>query len=68
VARARTLESLAIPADLPYEQISGFSREIRERLIAVRPTTLGQASRLPGMTPAAVGLLAAHVARRHRCG
>ncbi len=64
VQRAKTLEDLAIPADFPYADLSGFSREIRERLLAVRPATLGQASRMPGMTPAALGLLAAHVARR----
>ncbi|HEY3445263.1 MAG TPA: tRNA uridine-5-carboxymethylaminomethyl(34) synthesis enzyme MnmG [Myxococcales bacterium] len=66
--KARGLEAEKIPADFPYEDIPGFSREIRERLLAVRPATLGQASRMPGMTPAAVGLLAAHVVRRRRCG
>ncbi|MGC4119013.1 MAG: hypothetical protein QM765_31480 [Myxococcales bacterium] len=66
--KARGLESEKIPADFPFEAIAGFSREIRERLMAVRPATLGQASRMPGMTPAAMGLLAAHVVRRRRCG
>ncbi len=66
--KARGLEAERIPAGFPYEEISGFSREIREKLLAVRPATLGQASRMPGMTPAALGLLAAQVVRRRRCG
>jgi tRNA uridine 5-carboxymethylaminomethyl modification enzyme len=64
VRRARALEETRIPEDLVYSQLKGFSGEIVERLKSVRPATLGQASRLPGMTPAALGLLAVHVARR----
>jgi tRNA uridine 5-carboxymethylaminomethyl modification enzyme len=67
VRRSRGMDENPIPRDFPYGEIRGFSREVRERLEAVRPQTLGQAARLPGMTPAAVGLLAAQIARR-RCG
>ncbi len=66
VERARALAELAIPPDFPFAEVPGFSREVLERLTAVKPSTLAQASRLPGMTPAALGLLAVHV--RRRCG
>jgi tRNA uridine 5-carboxymethylaminomethyl modification enzyme len=66
--RALELEDAAIPEDFAYQRVTGFSREILERLLVVRPRTLGQASRMAGMTPAAIGLLAAHVVRRRRCG
>ncbi|MGI5861365.1 MAG: tRNA uridine-5-carboxymethylaminomethyl(34) synthesis enzyme MnmG [Myxococcales bacterium] len=67
VARAKALEEVAIPRGFEYRAVRGFSREVIERLERVRPATIGQASRLPGMTPAAVGLLAVHV-RRRACG
>src|SRR5262249_42310339 len=65
LARARTFETRAIPADFEYRNIPGLSREIVERLTHVRPTTVGQASRVPGVTPAAVAIVAARV-DRHR--
>ncbi|MBI5543077.1 MAG: tRNA uridine-5-carboxymethylaminomethyl(34) synthesis enzyme MnmG [Deltaproteobacteria bacterium] len=67
VQRAKAMEALTIPEDLAYQELKGFSREVVERLSSVRPRTLGQAARIPGMTPAAVGLLAALVGRRG-CG
>lgn len=67
VRRSKEMEETPIPMDFSYSAIPGFSREVRERLERVRPATLGQASRLPGMTPAALGLLAVQVARS-RCG
>ncbi len=67
VRRSRELDETPIPSDFQYSAVEGFSREVRERLERVRPSTLGQASRLPGMTPAALGLLAVQVARG-RCG
>jgi len=62
---ARTLkqERRAIPAAFAYAGIPGLSREVVERLSAVRPDTLGQAARVPGVTPAAVAILASHLAR-----
>jgi tRNA uridine 5-carboxymethylaminomethyl modification enzyme len=50
---------------MPFENVGGLSRELREKLIAVRPVSLGAASRIEGMTPAALAAVAAHV-RKHR--
>ena len=52
-----------IPAGFPFERVPGLSREVVQRLPQVRPDTLGQALRVPGVTPAAVAVLAAHVGR-----
>jgi tRNA uridine 5-carboxymethylaminomethyl modification enzyme len=62
VERLRRQESRAIPADFRFDGIPGLSREAVERLSSVRPETIGQALRIPGMTAAAVALVAAHVA------
>ena len=64
VARARRQEGLPIPRDFRYDGVPGLSREIVERLTETRPATLGQARRVPGVTPAAVTVIAAYVARR----
>jgi len=61
VARLRLQESKLIPSDFRFEGIPGLSRESVERLSAVRPETLGQAGRIPGLTAAAVALIAAHL-------
>jgi tRNA uridine 5-carboxymethylaminomethyl modification enzyme len=58
VARFRRAEEWTIPHDLDYAAIPGLSTEIRERLGSVRPRSLGQAARVPGVTPAAVSILA----------
>jgi len=50
-----------LPADLDYHAVSGLSAEVREKLQAVRPETIGQAARVPGVTPAAVSLLLVHL-------
>ena len=63
VARARRLEARRIPAGITYGAISGLSAEVVERLSAVRPETIGQASRIPGVTPAAVELIACRLDR-----
>jgi tRNA uridine 5-carboxymethylaminomethyl modification enzyme len=57
VNRLRDSEQRPIPDGVSYDTVPGLSREIREKLIRVRPTTLGQASRIPGVTPAAVAVL-----------
>jgi tRNA uridine 5-carboxymethylaminomethyl modification enzyme len=49
---------VAISPDFDYDGISGLSAEVREKLKRVRPLTLGQASRIPGVTPAAIAILA----------
>ena len=56
-------EALEIPLDLDFAALPGLSNEIRTRLAQVRPITLGQASRIEGITPTALTLLAAHVRR-----
>jgi tRNA uridine 5-carboxymethylaminomethyl modification enzyme len=62
IARLQKQEARLIPANFRFEAIPGLSRESVERLSAVRPETLGQAGRIPGITPAAVALIAAHLA------
>jgi tRNA uridine 5-carboxymethylaminomethyl modification enzyme len=61
VERMKRQESKAIPAGFRFDGIPGLSRESVERLSAVRPETIGQALRIPGITAAAVALIAAHV-------
>lgn len=57
-------ELLPLPLDLDYAQVHGLSFEVRQRLAQARPQTLGQASRLQGVTPAAISLLLVHMKRR----
>jgi tRNA uridine 5-carboxymethylaminomethyl modification enzyme len=57
IEKLKKAEQRAIPADFAYAGISGLSREMQETLARVRPQTLGQASRIPGVTPAALSLL-----------
>jgi len=57
VERARKLEGTLLPADLDYFSINGLTTEVREKLDRNRPDTLGQASRIPGVTPAAISVL-----------
>jgi tRNA uridine 5-carboxymethylaminomethyl modification enzyme len=64
VERFRREETLRLPEATDYESIPGLSTELRQKLGAVRPMTLGQANRIDGMTPAALALVALH-ARRH---
>jgi tRNA uridine 5-carboxymethylaminomethyl modification enzyme len=66
VAAFRRDESLVLPEDLDFTQISGLSNEMKQKFAAQRPRTVGQASRLDGVTPAALTLLAAHVRRGGR--
>lgn len=58
VERTKKLESTHIPNSFNYASIKGLTTEVREKLIRSRPDTLGQASRIPGVTPAAVSILA----------
>ncbi len=57
IEKLKAAETMAIPEWLEYGAISGLSREMRETLERVRPATIGQASRIPGVTPAALGLV-----------
>jgi tRNA uridine 5-carboxymethylaminomethyl modification enzyme len=64
IERHRRYEETQLPVDLDYVQVRGLSTEVRQRLQQVRPTTLGQAARVPGITPAAISLLLVHLKRR----
>jgi len=68
IDRARELEDVVLPPDLEYDGVHSLSREVREKLATVRPQTLGQAARIPGLTPAAISILAVQVKRMHRAG
>jgi tRNA uridine 5-carboxymethylaminomethyl modification enzyme len=57
IDRARNLENTLLPVDLDYSGITGLTTEVREKLIKYRPDTLGQASRIPGVTPAAISVV-----------
>jgi tRNA uridine 5-carboxymethylaminomethyl modification enzyme len=63
VERGKRQECRPIPDDFPYAGVPGLSREVVQRLTEVRPATLGQALRIPGVTPAAVAVIAARVGR-----
>jgi tRNA uridine 5-carboxymethylaminomethyl modification enzyme len=66
IERRMRHDGLALPADLDYEAVSGLSNEARQCLESVRPQTLGQAARIPGLTPAAISLLLVHLKKRDR--
>jgi tRNA uridine 5-carboxymethylaminomethyl modification enzyme len=62
--RLKRSEGRRIPSDLDFAAVVGLSREVSERLARVRPETLGQAGRIPGVTPAAIAVLEVHLALR----
>ena len=66
VERFKRLEAAAIPTDLDYTRVGGLSHEVREKLERIRPISLGQAARVPGITPAALSLLSVHLKRYGR--
>ena len=66
IARQQRNESTPIPADFDYAQVRGLSAEAQQKLERVRPQTVGQAQRIPGMTPAAISLLLVHLERARR--
>jgi tRNA uridine 5-carboxymethylaminomethyl modification enzyme len=61
ISRLRRYEETTIPANMDYEKVTGLSNEVRQKLIQFRPTSVGQASRISGVTPAAVSLLLIHL-------
>jgi tRNA uridine 5-carboxymethylaminomethyl modification enzyme len=65
VSRNVEQESLRLPADFDYFGVSGLSREVQQKLVQHQPQTIGQASRISGITPAAISLLLVHLKRRH---
>lgn len=63
IERQQRHQETTLPSDLNYRDIRGLSNEVRQRLNEVRPVTVGQASRVPGVTPAAISLLLVHLKR-----
>jgi tRNA uridine 5-carboxymethylaminomethyl modification enzyme len=63
IERNRRDEDARLPADLDYKRVRGLSHEVMQKLNEHRPVTLGQASRIPGVTPAAISLLRIHLKR-----
>lgn len=64
IDRARNHEQTVLPVDLDYGSVRGLSNEVRQKLDRTRPATLGQATRISGMTPAAISLLLVHLKKR----
>jgi tRNA uridine 5-carboxymethylaminomethyl modification enzyme len=65
IERHRRHEETLLPVELDYSLVRGLSTEVRQKLREARPTTIGQASRVPGVTPAAISILLVHLKRRH---
>jgi tRNA uridine 5-carboxymethylaminomethyl modification enzyme len=61
VERVSRLENFALPPDLRYEDVEGLTNEVRQALLKGRPLTLGQAERLPGVSPAAIAVILIHL-------
>jgi tRNA uridine 5-carboxymethylaminomethyl modification enzyme len=68
IERLKKAEQRTIPEWFDYKNVSGLSREMQEKLQRVRPRTLGQASRIPGVTPAAVSLVNVYIEIQARRG
>ncbi|MES9873558.1 MAG: tRNA uridine-5-carboxymethylaminomethyl(34) synthesis enzyme MnmG [Candidatus Sedimenticola sp. 6PFRAG7] len=64
IQRARANEAVKLPDDFDYQRVKGLSSEVREKLTRSKPATIGQAGRIPGMTPAAISLLLIHLKRK----
>ena len=64
VERFQKIENLKLPDTLDYADINGLSKEVREKLTRIRPRSLGQASRISGITPAAISLLSIYLKKR----
>jgi tRNA uridine 5-carboxymethylaminomethyl modification enzyme len=65
IARLQRHQEQPLPADLDYNAVHGLSNEVSEKLQSVRPETIGQATRIPGITPAAISLLLIHLKKRN---
>ena len=65
IARVKKQESTSLPADLDYEKMQGLSNELKQKVIMAKPVNVGRASRIPGMTPAAVSLLLVYL-KKHK--
>ena len=63
IERSRRHQDTPLPSDLDYRQVRGLSAEVQEKLNRFRPSNLAEAARIPGLTPAALGLLLIHLRR-----
>jgi tRNA uridine 5-carboxymethylaminomethyl modification enzyme len=63
VNKFKQMEEIRIPADFPYDQVPGLSNEVKQKLGAVHPLSIGQASRVPGITPAALSIIMVYLKR-----
>ena len=61
INRSKNMEGSRLPQDIDYDAINGLSREVREKLEHIRPLSIGQAARIPGITPAAISLLSVYL-------
>ena len=66
IEKLRKNNDTVIPDQMDYENVIGLSAEVQQKLIETRPQTVGQASRIPGVTPAAVSLLLVHLKKIQR--
>jgi len=66
VEKFRKLENKQIPEDMAYQDLPGLSKEVKEKLMKIRPSSLGQASRISGVTPAALSILLVALAKNER--
>jgi tRNA uridine 5-carboxymethylaminomethyl modification enzyme len=68
VEHALATEQMRLPLSFDYNQVHGLSNEVKQKLTQQQPETLGQATRIQGVTPAAISLLLVHLKRRKRAG
>ncbi len=61
VKRFKNMEGVKIPQTLSFDEVSGLSKEVREKLITIKPESIGQATRVSGVTPAAISMLLIHL-------
>ncbi|BAP15657.1 MAG: tRNA uridine 5-carboxymethylaminomethyl modification protein [Alcanivorax borkumensis] len=65
IEKLRAAETTALPVEFDYGQVKGLSNEVKQKLSEIRPQTLGQAGRIPGVTPAAISLLMIYLKKHH---
>jgi tRNA uridine 5-carboxymethylaminomethyl modification enzyme len=66
INRSKYMETFRMPEDIDYSDIDGLSREVREKLSCIRPVSIGQAARIPGITPAAISLISVYLKKNRK--
>jgi tRNA uridine 5-carboxymethylaminomethyl modification enzyme len=66
IARLKKIERIKVPHGMDYRNINGLSSEIKEKLSAIKPINLGQASRISGVTPSAISILMVYLEKERR--